>query len=454
MSLLHLLPTSNLLLQSTLALSLYALLSLLHIPVLFLHALHTYIHPDDVPAAPTSANGVRAAIRRPGSDPDPKPRKRSKPSFEFDENKAQIFRLKLTHAHLQSRLYFNQFNAAFSSTAIALSSLLLHRFLPKSESSGIISNGAIIPVLLGFATVCRLLVFITRVSFERSASKRSEKQLSVLLGILGFVLGLMIVLEIVPNFVIGFGFGFLDGFGKFLVAGLMGGTAGLLFMPAGRNARSFWLGTDQIRCNLPIIHCGWFARMLLYANQLLVMFTSLLWIGPFANILVNMNADNRKGANLIGDVDQLVGNVGMLKSDFDKFRVWCLLASGLLQIITLRSNLQMYLNEAVLSWYQRLHSSKVPDLEYSRAKVFLHNHYLCLVVLQFFGPPALVLLFLGLSQVDGKLFKDLQPVCSLLPCSDLVKEIPLFMAWWITFVWGIFTLASIVVYRRGILYVS
>lgn len=297
-------------------------------------------------------------------------------------------------------------------------------------------------------------MFITRVSFERSASKRSEKQLSVLLGFLGFLLGLMIVLEIVPNFIIGFGFGFLDGFGKFLVAGLMGGTAGLLFMPAGRNARSFWLGTDQIRCNLPIIHCGWFARMLLYANQLLVMFTSLLWIGPFANILVNMNADNRKGANLIGDVDQLIGNVGMSKSDFDKFRVWCLLASGLLQIITLRSNLQMYLNEAVLSWYQRLHSSKVPDLEYSRAKVFLHNHYLCLVVLQFFGPPALVLLFLGLSQVDGKLFKDLQPVCKLLPCSDLVKEIPLFMAWWITFVWGIFTLASIVVYRRGILYVS
>lgn len=297
-------------------------------------------------------------------------------------------------------------------------------------------------------------MFITRVAFETSASKRSEKQLSVLLGFLGFALGLVIVLEIVPNFVIGFAFGFLDGLGKFLVAAFMGCTAGLLFMPAGRNGRSFWVGTDQIRCNLSIIHCGWFARMLLYANQLLVIFTSLLWIGPFANILVNKNADARKGSVLIGDVDQLVGNVGMSKSDFDKFRIWCLLASGLLQIITLRPNLQMYLNEAVLSWYQRLHASKVPDLDFSRAKVFLHNHYLCLVVLQFVGPPALVLLFLGLSQIDGKLFKDLQQVCSSLPCSDLVKEIPLFMAWWITFVWGIFTSASIVLYRRGILYVS
>ena len=146
--------------------------------------------------------------------------------------------------------------------------------------------------------------------------------------------------------------------------------------------------------------------------------------------------------------------MGMSKSDFDKFRIWCLLASGLLQIVTLRANLQMYLNEAVLSWYQRLHASKVPDLDFSRAKVFLHNHYLCLVVLQFFGPPALVLIFLGFSQIDDKLLTNFQPVCSLLPCSALVKEIALFMAWWITFVWAIFTSASLVLYRRGILYVS
>ena len=60
----------------------------------------------------------------------------------------------------------------------------------------------------------------------------------------------------------------------------------------------------------------------------------------------------------------------------------------------------MYMNEALLSWYRRLHVSKVPDLDYSRAKMFLHNRYLCLVVLQFLGPPVLVLLFLGLSHID------------------------------------------------------
>ncbi|GFZ15316.1 hypothetical protein Acr_24g0015060 [Actinidia rufa] len=274
------------------------------------------------------------------------------------------------------------------------------------------------------------------------------------IGVLGFVLGLAIVLEIGTNFVIDFGFKSLDGFGRFMVAALMGCIVGFLFMPAGRSARAFWLGTDQIRCNLSMIYCGWFARMLLYANYLLVVFTSLLWIKPFADLLVNKNADVRRESVSIGNADELVGNLGMSKSDFDKFRIWCLLASGLLQIVTLRSNLQMYLNEAVLSWYQRLHASKVPDLDFSRAKVFLHNHYLCLVVLQFFGPPALVLIFLGFSQIDEKLLTNFQPVCSLLPCSALVKEIALFMAWWITFIWAIFTSASLVLYRRGILYVS
>ncbi|XP_057475606.1 uncharacterized protein LOC130763658 [Actinidia eriantha] len=407
MSPLHLLPHNNLILQAILALCLSLLFPFFKIPIFFLQGLHTYIHPDDVSHA---GNGPRAAIRRPGADPEPKPRKKSKDRFEFDESQAQIFRLRLTDGHLQTRLFFNQFQTAFNSTTIALTCLWVHNFLSVSEDSGIISNGTIIPILLGLACVCRLLLLIGRVSMERSASKRSEKQVSALLGVLGFVLGLAIVLEIGTNFVLDFGFKSLDGFGKFMVAALMGCIVGFLFMPAGRSARAFWLGTDQIRCNLSMIYCGWFARMLLYANYLLVVFTSLLWIKPFADLLVNKNADVRRESVSIGNTDELVGNLGMSKLDFDKFRIWCLLASGLLQIVTLRSNLQMYLNEAVLSWYQRLHASKVPDLDFSRAKVFLHNHYLCLVVLQFFGPPALVLIFLGFSQIDDKLLTNFQPM--------------------------------------------
>ncbi|KAL7183840.1 hypothetical protein ACSBR2_026089 [Camellia fascicularis] len=458
MSPLTLLFTNNLILQSTLVLFLTLSLSFLKIPILFLQGLHTYIHPDDVNPSAAPNGGVRAAIRRPGTSDhqELKPRKRSKEKFEFDENKAQIFRLKLTDGHLQTRLYFNQFRSAFNSTVIALSCFVLHNSLSVLEGSGIIVNGGtIVPILLGLASVCRVFISITRVSFEKSASKRSEKQLSVVLGFLGFLLGFVIVIELVPNWVLDFGFGSFDGFGKFLIATFMGCIAGSLYMPAGRCARAFWLGTDQIRCNLSIINCGWIARTLLYANFLLIIFTSLLWINPFANLLVNNHVDDKKGgAHLIGNADELVGNLGMSQSDFEKFRFWCLLVSGLLQIATLRPNLQMYLNEAVLSWYQRLHGGKVPDLDFSRAKVFLHNHYLCLVVLQFFAPPALVLLFLGFSQIDDNLLKNFQPVCSSFPCSALVKQVTLFMAWWINFVWAIFISASLVLYRRGVLYVS
>ena len=82
-----------------------------------------------------------------------------------------------------------------------------------------------------------------------------------------------------------------------------------------------------------------------------------------------VNKGNGVAKSGFGNAEKLVENVGFLPSDFGSFRKWCLLGSGLLQIVALRPNLQMYLNEALLSWYQRLHASKVPDLNYRKAKV-------------------------------------------------------------------------------------
>nr|XP_027062684.1 uncharacterized protein LOC113689048 [Coffea arabica] len=197
--------------------------------------------------------------------------------------------------------------------------------------------------------------------------------------------------------------------------------------------------------------------MLLYGNFLLVVFTSTLWVGPFTELLVCEKSDGIKGLHSNGRnryTEELIGRLGMLRSDFYKFKVWCMFSSGILQILSLRPNVQMFLNEAVLCWYQRLHASKVPDLDYSRAKVFLHNHYMFLVVLQFFAPAAIALLLLGLSHIDVNLLADFKLPCNLLPCSALVKEMALFLAWWITFVWAIFTSVSLTLYRRGFLFVS
>lgn len=290
-----------------------------------------------------------------------------------------------------------------------------------------------------------------KVAFERSASRRSEKQLSVVFGVLGGFLGILFVPE-VAGLVLEFNFGVsVDGFSRVFIAALMSCFAGFLFIPACRSARCFWIGTDQVRCNLSMITCGWFARSILYVNQVFVIFVALLWITPLAEIFVKKSV----GKSGFGNAEKLMGNVGFLPSDFGSFRKWCFLGSSLLQIVALRPNLQMYLNEALLSWYQRLHASKVPDLDYSRAKMFLHNHYLCLVVLQFLAPPVLVLLFLGLSQIDdGVSFGNFTMLNDLLPGFAFFKEVALFFAWWVTFLWALYSSVILTLHRHCVLYVS
>ncbi|XP_050223870.2 uncharacterized protein LOC126673680 [Mercurialis annua] len=206
-------------------------------------------------------------------------------------------------------------------------------------------------------------------------------------GVLGFILGCLICSGAARAF-LDFDFGSIYAKWRFFISVLMGCFAGILYMPAATNARAFWLGTYQLRSNLSMVYCGWFARMILYASFLLPFFSTLLWITPLFDILIDKNIDNSGGTHLNSSAND--GHVGFIRSDLTKFRLWCLLLSGLIQIIALRTNLQMYLNEALLPWYQRLHASKVPDLDFSRAKVFLHSHYLCLVVLQFFAPLILV----------------------------------------------------------------
>ncbi|CAJ1977083.1 unnamed protein product [Sphenostylis stenocarpa] len=449
----------NPLLHASLSLILAFTFVFFKIPLLFLHALQTYIQPDSQP----QSNGLRAAIRRPGIDgyqplsaktsAELKKRNKSnKDKPDFDENNAQIFRLTLDHTYLQSRLFADQYCVAFTLSFAALFSLLLHNFLQSPPDSGFFANGVFVPILLSILSLYMWGTLLGKVTFERSASRRSEKQLSVVLGVLGLFLGLLFVPEGVSS-VLEFKFEVpIDGFWRFLVAALMGFLAGCLLIPASRSARCFWLGTDQIRCNLSMITCGWFTRAILYANQVFVIFVALLWITPLAEIFINSGDGVAKSG--IGNAEKLVGNVGFLPSDFGSFRKWCLLGSSLLQIVALRPNLQMYLNEALLSWYQRLHASKVPDLDYSRAKMFLHNHYLCLVVLQFLAPPVLVLVFLGLSQIDGVSFGNFTMSSDLLSRFAFFKEVALFLAWWVTFLWALFSSVILMLHRHCVLYVS
>nr|XP_009393547.1 PREDICTED: uncharacterized protein LOC103979191 isoform X2 [Musa acuminata subsp. malaccensis] len=360
-----------------------ALLSItLCLPSLLLYGLHTYIHPDN-----PGGDGLRAVLRRPsGPDapPDPKRRPRSSSASHhrvpgFDDGNAQLLRLRLSDSHLRTRLLFPSFRAAFVASAVALTDLAILRLLLPPDPSPAATTVASVALL----AVAHLLLLLSKLSLERSASKRSEKELSFVAGFLGFLSALLIVFVLSP-YLFDFELGGVDaGSTKATVSVLAGVLVGLLFVPASRAARAFWLGTDQLRWDLAVVSCG-----------------------------------------------------------------------ALNQLMVLRPNVQMYLNEAVVSWYQRLHASRVPDMDYGRAKVFLHNHYLCLVVLQFFAPPVMVLLLIGLSQVRSDLFGGLFFMGDLLHFSDLVKEIALFLAWWIMFAWSILTMSILTLYRFGFLFVS
>ncbi|XP_057547709.1 uncharacterized protein LOC130826164 [Amaranthus tricolor] len=468
----------NLIFQIFLSLSLSVLLYFISLPCLILNGLNTYIHPDDVnPSKPQS--GPKVAIKRPSDQPsnqglngfqslssrttsELKYRKKTQEKFEFDESKAQIFRLKLGDAQISSRLYFDSYRSSFNTFFIGCCCFILQMYINLNVGNdkndyGVLKNGSLVPILIGILGLFRVLVSFLRVSIERSAFKRSERQLGLVIGVLGFFVALVICNGVYP-WIIDIEFSSIDGFGKLFVAIFSGFSAGFLYMAAGKNARAFWLGTDQIRCNLSIVSCGLFAHIVFCANYLLLGFTTLLWINPFAQILIKKNIGVVRGSQSSrfddGSRDRLVGNVGMIEANFVKFKLLCLLLSGLLQVLALRWNLQIYLNEAVLSWYQRLHASVIPEMDYSRAKVFLHNHYLCLAVIQFFAPAALMLLSLGLSQVDVGLFDNFQAICSVLPCSVFVKEVALFLAWWVSFLWFVFTSAYLAFYRRGVLYIS
>lgn len=197
-----------------------------------------------------------------------------------------------------------------------------------------------------------------------------------------------------------------------------GTLASLAVLPAARFARAFWLGTDQPRTGLAVLASSAPARLLLHLSVL---------VSSAAAIL-----------QCCGYLDGAEQEVRLLTA-----------AAGL-QLLAARPAVQMYLNEAVFCWYQRLHVSRTPDTEYGRAKVFLHNHHLCAVATQLVAPPLLVLSLLALWRVQEKgFFEGLEGLDWLVGWSVAMKEAALLAARWIVAVWSTVTVASLIAYKRG-----
>uniref|UniRef100_A0ACD5ZP85 Uncharacterized protein n=1 Tax=Avena sativa TaxID=4498 RepID=A0ACD5ZP85_AVESA len=197
-----------------------------------------------------------------------------------------------------------------------------------------------------------------------------------------------------------------------------GSVASLAALPATKFARAFWLGTDQPRTGLAVLATSAPARLLLHLAVLVSSLTSIL---QFCGFL-----------------------------DGPELEVKLLAAAAGLQLLASRAAVQMYLNEAVFCWYQRLHANRKPDTEYGRAKVFLHNHHLCAAAMHFVVPPMLVLSLLTLWWVQGKdFFEGMEGLDWLVGWSVAMKEAALLAARWFIAVWSAVTVGSLVFYKRG-----
>ena len=82
------------------------------------------------------------------------------------------------------RLQVSQF---FCFLLCGISCLLFYKYLGEFEGSGVLANGNLISVIFGFIGLTKVFLALAKISFEKSASKRSEKQFSAILALWVFL---------------------------------------------------------------------------------------------------------------------------------------------------------------------------------------------------------------------------------------------------------------------------
>ncbi|XP_078445882.1 transmembrane protein 161AB protein [Wolffia australiana] len=351
------------------------------LPSRLLDGINTYVTQDSI--------GGAAAVRRPsdgGAAADSGP---------------QLLRLRLVDSHLRSRLFFPDYRRCFVSAASAASALLLALFLLRQSSQSHLPPSipqATVPISSSLLATLQISSSLARSSLQRS----SDKQLAAFISVLGFLAAILLRSALEPPI-----FDFLP---EVAISASAGVLAGVLFLPAVRSARSLWLGTDQLRWNLDFAVSGKISLFLFYAS----------FVAGVAAPIASFREPT-------------------------EIKTLILAGSAILKLMAIRADLQAYLNEAVLSWYQMLHGGKVLAMDQGRAKIFLHNHNLCLAVVQFFAPPALEILLVGVAQT-----------AAFFPgaAASAAAAAALFFAWWISLVHAVFSLSTLVFLRCGFLILS
>lgn len=424
---------------------------------------------------------------------------KSKEKFRWEEGSSQIYRLTLTRTHLMGRLYFAEYDQVIVYAMVGLANLVSHEGLSLiSHSLHMLQDEQarkfdIVPFMMGLFAVYKIVRLLAQVGWRTSTSRASELILSIGVGFLGFVVALC-VLFFASSFVLDMGLESLlthttslrsstnasdskwqtglfvsaPTLARLLISIIAGLLTGVLVAPAHRVVRAFWSGTDQLQWNMPMAKMGPVVRFLLHLNIALPVFVSIMWIKPMGELFVASESPHQEQiAGVEGKIvavyfwgklllpapsDDWARDFGLSRNLFAKVQFLGLAVAGLLSAFLFRVNVQAYLNEALVVWYEGLHRSKVMNLELTRAKLLLNSYFLCRAAIQCFVPGMLVMLLVGMSRVWGDV--PLSVLAGSNPNLFFLRVVTLFLAWWATFSWSILTSVTLAMYRAGLLLVS
>lgn len=203
-----------------------------------------------------------------------------------------------------------------------------------------------------------------------------------------------------------------------------GGMGTLLFSPALRFVRGYWLSQSVPEWAEAHIKVSHLSSLLLHMHMLVVPVSSLVWAKPLA-------LDDFMPHDAIPWVRK------------------CLMTmAGVLFILNTGTLVQRYLDTALMSWHHLKHgSSKVKKDRDSAGKLIRIK---CLVVQQLKGKaavqtimPGVILLAFGIIMFLAGNMEG--------PGSIIVSNIAGFCAWWMTTVWSVLVGIDLWLFRTGVL---
>ncbi|EFJ17623.1 hypothetical protein SELMODRAFT_420901 [Selaginella moellendorffii] len=124
-----------------------------------------------------------------------------------------------------------------------------------------------------------------------------------------------------------------------------------------RYMKSFWIGTNQLGCDISVIKTSVWSQFLLNLGIVLPVVSTLLWLKPMADLLIRLPEKNSIDHGSTGwqwqrrslfEGKDWAGSVGFSPETFQDLKFVGMILTGVIQLLLLRINVQAYLNLGVL----------------------------------------------------------------------------------------------------------